>query len=265
MRRFGILLIFAGLVLIGLFGYNYVEMDQAKKDSLTDAEGKIAAGQARLQQLEKEQPRRGELQLSVNNMQQSDGEKQGDNNEGKSNASGPKKSSNSQSNVKENLQVEKESEFQDKNQDDNSKANTQTPKESIDFQAEYNEAIATLDIPKLDKTLPVIEGTDPYSLAKGVGHLSESVFPGDGEQIMLSGHRDTVFRNFGQLEIGDRFIVNMPYGSYPYIIKETEIVLEDDTSIIRKMNEEVLVVTTCYPFSYFGPAPKRFIIYAYPE
>lgn len=86
---------------------------------------------------------------------------------------------------------------------------------------------------------------------------------GDGEQIVLSGHRDTVFRDFGQLEIGDTFVVNMPYGTYEYAIRETEIVPEDDTSVIRKMGEEVLVVTTCYPFHMVGSAPERFVAYAY--
>ena len=116
----------------------------------------------------------------------------------------------------------------------------------------------------MGKTLPIVEGTDPDSLQKGVGHLSNSVFPGQGEQILLSGHRDTVFRDFGELEIGDTFVVQMPYGEYTYEIRETEIVPEDDTSVIGEMGEEVLVVTTCYPFHFVGSAPDRFVAYAYP-
>lgn len=133
-----------------------------------------------------------------------------------------------------------------------------------EFKAKYGESFATLEIPKLGKTLPVVEGTDPDALEKGVGHLSESVYPGQNEQILLSGHRDTVFRSFGEIEIGDHFILTMPYGSYTYEIRETEIVPEDDTSVIRNMGEEVLVVTTCYPFRYVGNAPNRFVTYAYP-
>ncbi|MCT1904816.1 class D sortase [Oceanobacillus sojae] len=132
------------------------------------------------------------------------------------------------------------------------------------FEAETDEAFATLEIPKLGKILPIVEGTDPDSLDKGVGHLSNSVLPGQGEQILLSGHRDTVFRDFGDLEIGDTFVVQMPYGEYTYEIRETEIVPEDDTSVIREMGEEVLVVTTCYPFHFVGSAPERFVAYSYP-
>ncbi len=83
---------------------------------------------------------------------------------------------------------------------------------------------------------------------------------------MLSGHRDTVFRQFGELEIGDRFIVEMPYGSFEYIIQDSEIVPEDDLSVIRpdEYEEEMLTVTTCYPFHYIGNAPDRYILYATP-
>lgn len=140
-----------------------------------------------------------------------------------------------------------------------------TLEEAIEeYTAEYEEAFATLEIPKLGKTLPIVEGTDPDALNKGVGHLSNSMYPGQNEQILLSGHRDTVFRNFGELELGDTFIVEMPYGEFTYEIRDTEIVPEDDTTVIREMGEEVLVVTTCYPFHYVGNAPERFVAYAYP-
>ncbi|GEN89177.1 class D sortase [Oceanobacillus sojae] len=132
------------------------------------------------------------------------------------------------------------------------------------FEVEDQEAFATLEIPKLGKTLPVVEGTDPDALEKGVGHLSNSVHPDQDEQILLSGHRDTVFRDFGELELGDTFVVNMPYGEYTYEIRDTEIVPEDDTFVIGEMGEEVLVVTTCYPFHMVGNAPDRFVAYAYP-
>lgn len=140
--------------------------------------------------------------------------------------------------------------------------NEKTPAEL--FEAAYGEAFATLEIPKLNKTLPIVEGTDADALDKGVGHLVNSVFPGENEQVLLSGHRDTVFRSFDQIEVGDQFIVNMPYGKFTYEIKETEIVHKDDTSVIRSMGEEVLVVTTCYPFHMVGKAPERFVTYAYP-
>lgn len=132
------------------------------------------------------------------------------------------------------------------------------------FFADKHEAFGLLHVPKLDRSIGVVEGTDPDALDKGVGHMSSTVFPGQGEQIILSGHRDTVFKQFSKLELGDLFIVEMPYGEFTYEIRETEIVDADDTSVVGKMGEEVLVVSTCYPFDYLGYAPERFVFYAYP-
>lgn len=132
------------------------------------------------------------------------------------------------------------------------------------FKAEQHEAVGILRVPKIDRSIGIVEGTDPDALDLGVGHMSSTAFPGQGEQIVLSGHRDTVFRNFAELEIGDKFIVEMPYGTFTYEIRETEIVDADDTSVVRPMGEEVLVVSTCYPFNYVGSAPERFVFYAYP-
>ncbi|UJL47374.1 class D sortase [Virgibacillus sp. NKC19-16] len=138
------------------------------------------------------------------------------------------------------------------------------PAAPADFEAPDGDAFATLEIPKLDKVLPVVEGADPDALAKGVGHVTNSVYPGQNDQIVLSGHRDTVFRQFDKIEIGDQYKITTSYGTYTYEIKETEIVAADDTSVIGETGEEVLVVSTCYPFEYVGNAPDRFVTYAYP-
>lgn len=149
---------------------------------------------------------------------------------------------------------------------ENTKKESQTQTEDVipAFAAEHLEAFGTLEIPKLEKSIAIVEGADEAALTKGVGHMSRTAYPGQNEQIILSGHRDTVFRNFGELEIGDSFIVHMPYGEYEYEIRSTKIVPEDDTTVVGEMGEEVLVVTTCYPFNFIGSAPERFVAYAYP-
>ncbi|MBT2727026.1 class D sortase [Bacillus sp. ISL-75] len=131
---------------------------------------------------------------------------------------------------------------------------------------EMGETVGLLAIPKIKAELAIIEGTDPDDLEKGVGHYKGAYYPGDQGQIVLSGHRDTVFRKLGELEIGDSLKLEMPYGSYTYEIIGTKIVKSNDTSIISlQHNKEELILTTCYPFSYIGNAPKRYIIYAKPK
>lgn len=128
------------------------------------------------------------------------------------------------------------------------------------------EIIGILHIPAIDKELPIVEGTDEDALTQGVGHLTGTVYPGQNDQILLSGHRDTVFTGLDKLQNGDKIIVEMQHGSFTYIIIGTEIVDEDDTTVIRSTAPvEMLTLSTCYPFRYIGNAPQRYIVYATPE
>lgn len=134
-----------------------------------------------------------------------------------------------------------------------------------DFNPKIDEIIGILKIPKLNAELPIVEGTDEEHLEKGVGHYRGTAFSGQNDQVVLSGHRDTVFRRLGELEIGDELIVQMNYGTFSYVIESTDIVDADDRTVIRSTApKEVLTLTTCYPFSYIGNAPYRYIIYATP-
>ncbi|MDP4084515.1 MAG: class D sortase [Bacillota bacterium] len=127
------------------------------------------------------------------------------------------------------------------------------------------DVIGLLDIPRIKAELAIVEGTNPNDLAKGVGHYKGSYFPGDHGQIVLSGHRDTVFRHLGELNIGDTLVVKLPKGNFSYKITHTKIVKAEDTSIITLQHkQEELILTTCYPFRYIGNAPDRYIIYAKP-
>lgn len=133
------------------------------------------------------------------------------------------------------------------------------------YDADYMESFGVLTIPSLeDRSIGIVEGADEDALAQGVGHVESTAFPGQGEQIVMSGHRDSVFKNFDQLDLGDTFVVDMPYGTFEYEIREIDFVDADDTTVIGPMGEEVLVVSTCYPFGYVGPAPQRAVFYAYP-
>lgn len=138
--------------------------------------------------------------------------------------------------------------------------------------SKYYEDINTGDtiglfyIPRLDREIPIIEGTDEDELAQGVGHYKDTGLPGENRQILLSGHRDTVFRQFGELEHGDELHIKMEHGTFIYVIQDHEIVDADDRTVIDPSREdEYLTVSTCYPFSFVGSAPDRYVVYAYPK
>jgi sortase A len=149
---------------------------------------------------------------------------------------------------------------------DSNQANSADKQITLDnFHPKKGDVIGIVRLPKIESELPIVEGTSEDELEVGVGHYSDTALPGQNDQILLSGHRDTVFRRLGELEIGDKIIVEMPYGTFTYKIYHTKIVPADDTTIIGStFPKEVLNISTCYPFRYIGNAPDRYIIYAEP-
>jgi sortase A len=122
--------------------------------------------------------------------------------------------------------------------------------------------IGTLSIPVLKQKLPIIQGTGVDELKKGVGHFIQSALPGEKDNCVLSGHRDTVFAKLGKLKIGDQLIVQTSAGTFIYEIKRIRIVDKDDKTVIVPADHAVLTLSTCYPFHFVGNAPDRYILSA---
>ncbi|MFP5111338.1 class D sortase [Bacillaceae bacterium C204] len=122
------------------------------------------------------------------------------------------------------------------------------------------EMIGELFIPKLKASLPIYHGTDEDELEKGVGHFAGSVLPGEKDNSVLSGHRDTVFHRLGSVGKGDLLIVSTSAGKFTYKVRKVRIVAADDRTVIVPKPRATLTVTTCYPFNFIGKAPKRYIL-----
>ena len=168
------------------------------------------------------------------------------------------------SNIKPIFQPSNEEQFQYKQE----KMAPKAAKEKIGSKSLYpvrykiGDQIGELDIPKLPKTLPIFHGANEDELEKGVGHFAGSVLPGEKDNSVLSGHRDTVFRQLGKIGKGDLFIVTTSAGKFTYKVRRTRIVDADDRTVIVPKPRATLTVTTCYPFSYIGNAPQRYILIA---
>jgi len=120
----------------------------------------------------------------------------------------------------------------------------------------------TLTIPRIKKVIPIVEGTGASELKKGVGHYIGSVLPGIADNSVLAGHRDSVFRNLGQVKLGDLLTITTDWGVFNYVVYKIRIVKADDKTVIVPTSSAVLTLSTCYPFRYIGNAPKRYIVQA---
>lgn len=128
---------------------------------------------------------------------------------------------------------------------------------------EKGERFADLVIPKLGLRLPIVEGTEEEQLKKGIGHYTDSVFPGEPDNAVLAGHRESRFRDIGRLKKGDRIIVETKdEGTFVFAVKKTWITDKDDRTVIVSHDESLLTLITCYPFHYIGAAPERYIVQA---
>lgn len=136
--------------------------------------------------------------------------------------------------------------------------------ESVEVEAKVvaGEEIGEVYFPALEVGMPVFHGVSEDELVKGVGHVPGSRLPGEGGNIVLSGHRDTVFRRLGELKVGDKVVVGFDGGEYIYKVARTRVVDKEDTSVVVPRPREVLTITTCYPFRFIGSAPERYVVEA---
>jgi sortase A len=133
-----------------------------------------------------------------------------------------------------------------------------------DVERELGEEAGTLVIPKIGQKYSVYWGADDSTLKKGVGmYVSDATtVPGGNGHTVLSGHRDTVFTQLGELKKNDTLIVEYENEKYVYEIADMWITDKDDRTVIVPKDEPTLTLTTCYPFDFFGKAPDRYIVQA---
>ncbi|MNW05069.1 Sortase family protein [compost metagenome] len=79
---------------------------------------------------------------------------------------------------------------------------------------------------------------------------------------MLAGHRDTVFRGLGSLKEQDLVEVETVDGKFVYEVTGSTIVDGEERGAIKESDTPILTLITCYPFSYVGSAPERYLLSA---
>jgi len=108
----------------------------------------------------------------------------------------------------------------------------------------------------------ILEGVDHETLRRGVGHIPGTALPGEPGNIALAGHRDTFFRALRNIRKDDEITLETLDGSYRYRVDLIQIVAPDQTGVLDNSGEPTLTLVTCYPFSFVGAAPQRYIVRA---
>ena len=124
------------------------------------------------------------------------------------------------------------------------------------------ESLGQIRIERLGLKAAISEGERASVLRRGVGHLPDSAWIGQGGNVALAGHRDTVFRSLRKIRTGDVIEIATADRSVRYRVDKTAVVAPDDLSVLKSSSRSTLTLITCYPFSFFGSAPDRFIVRA---
>ena len=122
--------------------------------------------------------------------------------------------------------------------------------------------LAVLRIPHLRLEVPVLEGTDDWTLDRAVGHIEDTARPGSAGNSGIAGHRDGFFRGLKDVRVGDHLELETHAGLDEYRIERIWIVGPEDVSVLDPTPEPAITLVTCYPFYFIGPAPQRFIVRA---
>jgi sortase A len=122
--------------------------------------------------------------------------------------------------------------------------------------------LAVLRIRRLGLEVPVLEGTDDWTLNRGAGHIEDTADPGTSGNAGIAGHRDGFFRCLKDIVAGDVLELDTLRGRERYRVERAWIVDPDDVSVLDPTAAQSITLVTCYPFYFIGSAPQRFIVRA---
>ncbi|MEO8481657.1 MAG: class D sortase [Acidobacteriota bacterium] len=123
-------------------------------------------------------------------------------------------------------------------------------------------SIGILEIPRLHFSQVVAEGDAETTLKIAIGHLPDTPLPWQMGNSALAGHRNALFEPLRDIKVGDDMRIATPRGDFAYRVRATMIVNPEDVWILTPTRDRTLTLVTCYPFTYVGHAPQRFVVSA---
>ncbi|MGH3132744.1 MAG: sortase [Gaiellaceae bacterium] len=130
--------------------------------------------------------------------------------------------------------------------------------------SDVGDAIARLEIPRLDLDVVVVNGADSGTLRRGPGRHLDTAMPGERRLVYVAGHRTTFgapFSHIDSLRPGDSILLELPYASFEYRVTGHRIVDQYELSVLRSRGREELVLQACHPRFF---ASQRYLVYARP-
>ena len=138
---------------------------------------------------------------------------------------------------------------------------------SVNILENQDDIFAYLQIPKLDKNIPIYLNASYNHLAWGLGQVSGTSVPigGESTRSVLAGHRgwwgDTMLLYADDLVKGDMIYVKRSDKVLKYSVCSKEVIGPYDWEKLKVIEgEDIITLLTCHPFIW--PRPNRLLINA---
>ena len=140
---------------------------------------------------------------------------------------------------------------------------TATYLSDLGAQLPTGKVVGQLRIDSLKLSAPIISGIANGDLSRGVGHVPGTSNAGGLGNMIVAGHRDSFFRPLRDVNRGMQVVIDTATGSYRYEVDGAKIVSPEQLDVLDIGDRPQLTMITCYPFTYIGAAPKRFVVFAH--
>jgi sortase A len=133
----------------------------------------------------------------------------------------------------------------------------------FDRRLKIGQPLGRIIVPRLNLNKVFIHGTRwRQDLSRGPGHYPQTRIPAIGQTVAIAGHRTTFgapFRYINKLRQGDEITLELPYGTFRYVVFKHKIVDNSDWSIIKPLGFDAVILTACHPLY---SAAKRWVVFA---
>jgi sortase A len=117
-------------------------------------------------------------------------------------------------------------------------------------------------VPRLRLEANLREGVDDGTLKLAAGRIPGSSATARKGNLAFAAHRDTHFRPLQHIRLRDEIALETVEGSFRYSVTDLVIVQPEDTWVLNATSKPTLTLVTCYPFTFVGNAPRRFVVRA---
>jgi sortase A len=122
--------------------------------------------------------------------------------------------------------------------------------------------LGQFEVPSLQLSWVVLEGTDDATLEGGVGHVTGTAGIGEAGNIGIAGHRNTHFRKLEWIRRGDEILLKPKESAFRYRVNYVRTHKPTDVDVLDRTYGPAVTLITCFPFEYVGSAPLRLIVRA---